>query len=681
MKRLLHYARPYRVAIILTIALLLLTTITDLSGPYLIKIAIDDHMNALGKPMAVFTQGEEPREGIPFQGKVYLRERYPGEWKNYPDQAQIIQSREGTYLLQGTLAGADSWGILPGDGGQVTVQLSDGRLLPAKPLSQHELFIFREKDLTAVYLIALLFLAILIVGGLLNYVQSRLLQSTGQKIIFDIRQNLFSHVERLSVSFFDRNPVGRLVTRVTNDVEALNDMFTSVLVYLFKDIFILVGIMAIMLNLNWQLALVSFLTLPLILFVSYLYKRLARDVFRQVRIKIARINASLAENLSGMFVVHLFRREKEQYKKFHEISTDHFRSSWRELQNNALFRPMMDLIYSLGLALLIWFGGHFAIGGAVQIGVLYAFIDYLGRIFQPINDLTEKYTIMQSAMASSERIFQLMDQKPEITDPPDPVPIDRLKGEIRFDHVWFGYNPDEWVLKDITFHVKPGEVVAFVGATGAGKSSIIQLLTRFYDIQKGSITIDGIDVRKMRIEDLRRNIGVVLQDVFLFAGDIRSNIRLNHEEISDQKIIEVAKAVNAHTFIEKLPAQYDEPVQERGATLSSGERQLLSFARTLAVDPAILVLDEATAHIDTETELLIQEALKKLTKGRTTIIIAHRLSTIQHADKIILLHKGEIKEMGTHQELLKKRGLYFTLYQLQWGEEDDEQNDSVHAYS
>lgn len=681
MKRLLHYARPYRVAIILTIALLLLTTITDLSGPYLIKIAIDDHMNALGKPMAVFTQGEEPREGIPFQGKVYLRERYPGEWKNYPDQAQIIQSREGTYLLQGTLAGDDSWGILPGDGGQVTVQLSDGRLLPAKPLSQHELFIFREKDLTAVYLIALLFLAILIVGGLLNYVQSRLLQSTGQKIIFDIRQNLFSHVERLSVSFFDRNPVGRLVTRVTNDVEALNDMFTSVLVYLFKDIFILVGIMAIMLNLNWQLALVSFLTLPLILFVSYLYKRLARDVFRQVRIKIARINASLAENLSGMFVVHLFRREKEQYKKFHEISTDHFRSSWRELQNNALFRPMMDLIYSLGLALLIWFGGHFAIGGAVQIGVLYAFIDYLGRIFQPINDLTEKYTIMQSAMASSERIFQLMDQKPEITNPPDPVPIDRLKGEIRFDHVWFGYNPDEWVLKDITFHVKPGEVVAFVGATGAGKSSIIQLLTRFYDIQKGSITIDGIDVRKMRIEDLRRNIGVVLQDVFLFAGDIRSNIRLNHEEISDQKIIEVAKAVNAHTFIEKLPAQYDEPVQERGATLSSGERQLLSFARTLAVDPAILVLDEATAHIDTETELLIQEALKKLTKGRTTIIIAHRLSTIQHADKIILLHKGEIKEMGTHQELLKKRGFYFTLYQLQWGEEDDEQNDSIHAYS
>ncbi|WP_028987512.1 ABC transporter ATP-binding protein [Thermicanus aegyptius] len=670
MRRLLRYAIPYRIGIFLSILLLFFITITDLAGPYLIKIAIDDHLNALGKPMAVFESGTEPRPGISFQGKVYVREKDPGEWGKNKEMAEIISTKEGTYLLYGLLPDQNMpYTIEKGEDGNLHAKLSDGRLIPAKPLTPEELSLFRKGDLIAVYGIALLFLGILLLGILLNYMQTRLLLSTGQKIIYDIRQELFAHVERLSLSFFDKNPVGRLVTRVTNDVEALNDMFTSVLVNLFKDLFILLGIMGIMLNLNWKLALISFLTLPLIIAVSYLYKKLAREVFRQVRVKIARINATLAENLSGMLIVHLFKREKEQYRQFHEISTDHFRSSWRELQTNALFRPMMDLIYSVGLALLIWFGGQDALKGVVQVGVLYAFVDYLGRFFQPINDLTEKYTIMQSAMASSERIFQLMDQKPEIESPSAPVPVGRFKGEVRFDHVWFRYRPEEWILKDITFHVNPGEVVAIVGATGAGKSSIIQLLSRFYDIQKGSITIDGIDIRSMKVEDLRRNIGVVLQDVFLFAGDIRFNIRLNNEKITDSDIVTAAKMVNAHSFIEKLPNRYDEEVQERGVTLSSGERQLLSFARTLAFQPSILVLDEATSHIDTETELLIQDALQKLTKGRTTILIAHRLSTIQHADRIIVLHKGEIKEMGTHQELLLKKGLYYTLYQLQYKEE------------
>lgn len=675
MKRLLQFARPYRFQILLSILLLLLITVTDLSGPYLIKIAIDDHMNALSKPMAVYSPGHEPREGISFQGKVYLREKTPGEWKDFPHQAQIIQSGTKSYLIQGTV-GDQSFTLLPGEGRQMQVKRADGKRLAGIQMTEEELALFRDGDVKAIQGISLLFLFILLLGGLLNYVESRILMSTGQKIIFGIRQKLFSHVERLSVSFFDKNPVGRLVTRVTNDVEALNEMFTSVLVNLFKDLFILIGIMAIMLSLNLHLALVSFLTLPLILLVSMVYKRLARDVYRQVRVKIARINASLAENLSGMMIVHLFRREKEQYRKFHEISTDHFRTSWRELQNNALFRPMMDVVYSLGLALLIWFGGGSVLSGTVQIGVLYAFIDYLSRFFQPINDLTEKYTIMQSAMASSERIFQLMDEAPKIQNPPNPVPVGKLNGEIRFDHVWFCYQPDEWILKDLTFHIRPGETVAFVGATGAGKSSIIQLLSRFYDIQRGSITIDGIDIRQMRLQDLRRNIGVVLQDVFLFAGDIRFNIRLNKEEIPDREIIQVAKAVNAHSFIDQLPGKYDEPVQERGATLSGGQRQLLAFARALAFRPSILVLDEATAHIDTETELLIQDALKKLTKGRTTIIIAHRLSTIQHADQIILLHKGEIKEKGSHQELLQKKGLYYTLYQLQWGDQEQVYADS-----
>jgi ATP-binding cassette subfamily B multidrug efflux pump len=335
----------------------------------------------------------------------------------------------------------------------------------------------------------------------------------------------------------------------------------------------------------------------------------------------------------------------------------------------SIFRPMMDLIYSIGLALLVWFGGHDVVSGTIQLGVLYAFVDYLGRFFQPINDLTEKYTIMQSAMASSERIFQLMDQKPAITNAENPVAVDRFKGEIQFKNVWFAYNPGEWILKDISFTIKPGEMVAFVGATGAGKSSIINLLSRFYDIQKGTITIDGIDIRQMDLYQLRRNIGVVLQDVFLFSGDIRSNIRLNNESITDEEIEQVARYVNAHEFIEKLPNKYDEVVQERGSTLSSGQRQLLSFARTLAFNPSILVLDEATSNIDTETELLIQEALKKLTHNRTTIVIAHRLSTIQHADKIIVLHKGEIKEMGNHQELLSKKGLYYKLYELQYKED------------
>ena len=421
-------------------------------------------------------------------------------------------------------------------------------------------------------------------------------------------------------------------------------------------------------SLNLKLALISFISIPLVLLSTWLYKRYARDAFRIVRVRLARINTTLNENISGMRIIHIFKREKQQFERFDEINTSHYDASMRELKTVAVFRPSMDLIYSLALALLLWFGGREVLGGVIEFGLLFAFIEYLRRFFQPINDITEQFTILQQAMASSERIFQLLDQQMIIPNPEEPVEVSGFNGEIEFDHVWFAYNNENWVLKDISFTIKPGEMVAFVGATGAGKTSIINLLGRFYDIQKGAIRIDGIDIRDIDLETLRRNVGIVLQDVFLFSGDIRSNITLNNQNITEQEMRDVAHYVNASTFIEKLPQMYSEEVKERGSTLSQGQRQLLSFARTLAFKPSILVLDEATANIDTETEILIQDALNKLIKGRTTIVIAHRLSTIQHADKIIVLHKGTIREMGSHQELLTHEGLYYNLYRLQYQE-------------
>ncbi len=552
-------------------------------------------------------------------------------------------------------------------------------------LTDEELQLFRKEDISSLITIGLFFFGLLLAGFILNYIQIYLLQYTGQKIIFSIRQEVFSHVQSLPLSFFDKNPVGRLLTRVTNDSEALNDMYTNVLINLFKDIFILIGIVVVMLNLNVQLALISFVSLPLIIGTSLIYKKLARDAFRIVRTKLARINATLNENISGMRIVHIFKREKQQFSQFDEINRSHYDSSMKELKTAAIFRPSMDLIYSISLALLIWFGGRGVISGLFEFGVLYAFIDYTRRFFQPINDLTEKYTIMQSAMASSERIFQLLDQKDTIPNPAQPVAVESVIGKIEFDHVWFAYQNEEWILKDISFTIEPGEMVAFVGATGAGKSSIISLLGRFYDIQKGTIRIDGVDIKTMDKYQLRKNIGIVLQDVFLFAGDIKSNIRLNNMKINDEEIQQVARYVNADHFIEKLPDQYNEEVKERGSTLSQGQKQLLAFARTLAFDPSILILDEATANIDTETELLIQDALTKLTQGRTTIIVAHRLSTIQHADKIIVLHKGQIREIGTHQQLLSNGGLYYKLYQLQYKDNfqhsNNESSSSIKASS
>lgn len=659
MRRLLTYAAPYWKQFVLCVALLLVVTIGDLAQPYVLKVAIDDHLNAAGRAFYVLDEGTAPRlDGVQFVTlgtRILVREDWLQKSRAARDQgldervrssptAHVVE-KSGRYYL-----------VFDGDASSSAKHL----------LSRAELRALREPDMRATAVLALLLLAVIAVSFALNYVQVYVLALTGQRIIFNLRQEIMSHVMGLSVRFFDKNPVGRLVTRVTNDVEALNEMYTGVLVYLFKDVFLLVGIIIVMFRLNAKLALLSLAVLPIIVAITLLYRAKARAAYRLVRVRLARINATLAENLAGMRIIHIFRREKKKAEEFDRINREFFDASMMELKVFALFRPAMDLISSLALAGLVWYGGGEVVRGAVEFGVLYAFVNYVGRFFEPINDLSEKYNILQSAMASSERIFQLLDTKERVSEPTRPVPLGKVKGRIEFRNVSFAYNPGEWVLKDVNFTVHPGQTVAFVGATGAGKTSIINLMCRFYDIQKGQILIDGVDIRDVATAELRRNIGIVLQDVFLFTGDIKTNIRLNNASITDDDIRRVAGYVHADSFIERLPGGYDEEVKERGSTLSAGERQLLAFARALAFDPAILVLDEATANIDTETELLIQDALAKLVEGRTTIIVAHRLSTIQRADRIIVLHKGRIREAGTHQELLALRGIYYRLYQLQY---------------
>jgi len=516
--------------------------------------------------------------------------------------------------------------------------------------------------------IVLIFIAVITGGFICNYAQVYILHYTGQKIIYNMRQELYSHLLRLSLSFYDKNPVGRLVTRVSNDMENLNEMYTAVLVNLFKDLFTLIGIVIVMLRMNLKVALISFTAIPLIFLSAIIFRRESRKAYRLVRVKLARINAALSENISGMKIIQIFNREDYKYDEFSAINDEHRQASLREVFVFAVFRPSMDLIFSFSLALLIWYGGGKVLQNELPFGVLFAFVNYIDQFFKPINDLTEKFNILQSAMASAERIFLLLDKEEEIKNIEAPKPLGRIKGKIEFKNVWFAYEGENWVLRDVSFTINPGETVAFVGATGAGKTTIISLITRLYDIQKGEILIDGKNIKEVDKYELRSQIAVVLQDVFLFTGDIKGNIRLNNKDINDEKIKEVATFVNADTFIQKLPDKYDEKVMERGATLSAGQRQLLAFARALAFNPSVLILDEATSNIDTETELLIQDAIKKIIKYRTNIIIAHRLSTIQNADKIIVMHKGKIREIGKHQELLDKKGIYYDLYLLQYKE-------------
>ena len=523
----------------------------------------------------------------------------------------------------------------------------------------------------------LLFFAVLVVRGFIQYANAYLTQWIGQQTIYDLRMEIFRHLQALSLRFFDKNPIGRLITRVTNDVEVLNEMFSSGIVMVFSDVFTIIGIFYFMFSMSWELALVSLSVLPLLFYGTFLFRRKAREAYREVRLQVARINTFMQEHITGMLVDQIFNREKKSYERFSSINAAHRDANIKSIFYYALFYPGVDLIGAISIGLIVWYAGGNILEQNITVGTVIAFVQFNEMFWRPIRDLSEKYNILQTAMASSERIFQLLDDKTILPNPPSPKTLGQVRGEIEFKNVWFAYNAPsdgsgspEWVLKDISFHVGPGQTVALVGHTGAGKTSIISLLSRFYEVQQGEISLDGVNIRHLMPEDLRKHIAVVLQDVFLFSGDIKGNINLGDETISLDRIKAAARVVGAHRFIEQLPGEYNAEVKERGATLSVGQKQLLSFARALAFNPRILILDEATSSVDTETELLIQAAIKKLLHGRTSLVIAHRLSTIQNADKIIVLHKGEIREMGTHQELLGKDGIYRKLYRLQYKDQE-----------
>ena len=543
--------------------------------------------------------------------------------------------------------------------------------------------------------IAAIYVGLLVFGFGFEFLQTYFMQWTGQKVMFDLRSQIFRHLQQMHIGFYDKNPVGRLVTRVTTDVDALNEMFTAGVVSIFEDVFVLVGILTIMLRMNWKLALIAFSVLPLIFWATMIFRAKVRDSYRRIRVAIARINAFLQEHVSGMVVLQLFNRERRAFKQFSATNAMHMEAFKDAILAYALYYPVVEILSSTAVASIIWFGGRDVIRGTATLGVLVAFMQYAQRFFRPIQDLSEKYNILQSAMAASERIFKLLDTPVEITSPALTQKAEG-PGRIEFDHVWFAYRtipveagdaraaspsagdgshtthggePD-WVLRDVSFAIEPGETAAIVGHTGAGKTTMISLLLRFYDVQKGAIRIDGVDIKDMDLMELRRRFGVVLQDPFLFTGTIGGNIRLGTERITEQDVERAAEEVNLADFVRTLPGGFKEEVQERGSTLSTGQKQLISFARALAHEPRILVLDEATSSVDTETEFRVRDALGRMVEGRTSLIIAHRLSTIQRADKIIVMHKGQLREMGTHQQLLANRGIYWKLYQLQYKDQE-----------
>ena len=537
--------------------------------------------------------------------------------------------------------------------------------MTGRELSREDLAQLRAGDVAGIRRIGLTYLAVLLVTVACELTEVWLLQRTGQNVIFDIRQQVFEHIHTLPLRFFDTNPVGRVVTRVTNDVESLNRLYTQVLVRFFSNSALIIGYAVVMLRINPRLAALCFVFLPVIFGLTIWFRTLIRRIYRIVRSRISALNTFLSENISGMKLIQIFTREREKAADFRQRTDELYRSQMRELMVFAVFRPGIAFVANFALAMLVYRSGVSVLAGTLTLGTMYIFTNYIRSFFRPIEELAEQFSTLQNALASSEKIFTVLDEENTIREPEHPVTPESIRGQIEFRNVWFAYEGEDYVLKDVSFIIHPGEKVAFVGATGAGKSSILNLIGRYYDIQKGQILIDGVDIRDLSTRQLRRAIGQVQQDVFIFTGDIRSNIRLLDESVSDEQVRRAAEAANAAPFIARLPGGYDEPVTERGATLSAGQRQLLSFARTLAYDPSILVMDEATANIDTETEHLIQEALETLMKGRTTIMVAHRLSTVQHADNIIVLHKGRIRESGTHQQLLARDGIYKKLYELQ----------------
>ncbi len=587
-------------------------------------------------------------------------------------------------------------------GPYLTHVVIDRYLAPVPGLRTPFDFFLSKNAFTGVGQVALLYVGLLMFSFLLEYLQTYFMQWAGQMVMFDLRSQIFRHLQRMHIGFYDKNPVGRLVTRVTTDVDALNEMFTAGVVSIFEDVFVLAGIVWIMLRMNSNLALLTFAVLPLIAIATKLFRDKVRDSYRRIRVAIARINAYLQEHVSGMMVLQLFNREQRAFDKFSDVNEVHMEAFKDAIMAHAVYYPVVEILSATAIACVIWFGGSNVIHNVTTIGILAAFIQYAQRFFRPIQDFSEKYNILQSAMASSERIFKLLDTPVEITSPAVTKNAEG-PGRIEFDHVWFAYRSSshatnggrasspgvatnilltggdarppqasepDWVLRNVSFAIEPGETVAIVGHTGAGKTTIISLLMRFYDVQKGAIKIDGVDIKEMDLAELRRRFGVVLQDPFLFTGTIAGNIRLGTAWIEDSGVSQAAEDVNLADFVRSLPGGFEEEVRERGSTLSTGQKQLISFARALAHDPRILILDEATSSVDTETEFRVRDALNRMVEGRTSIIIAHRLSTVQRADKIIVMHKGQVREMGTHQQLLAQRGIYYKLYQLQYKDQE-----------
>ena len=659
MKRLLSYLKPHKFVMTAATVLVLFIIVVELYRPIIIGDAIDNFINGYYRPYVL--ANEDDREVITWNG-LDLTRKTDEELSLLPESTECYQIflYHDSYYMAESITPSECTRLRDADNEYLENYVQNG----APYLGREELKELRTYDFVGILRAALLYLLMLLIGFILNYMDTWMLQKMGQKIVYQMREEVFTHIHSLSLTFFNSTPVGKLVTRVSNDTEAINELFSSILVKLFKNTVKIVGYAVVMISIDVRMAGLSFLLLPVVTFLTFLFQILSRKAYQITRTKITDLNTFLSEHISGMRLIQIFAREEAKYKQFKGKSQELFEANWREVMIFAIFRPAIYLTSILAMVIVIGGGSYWVLQGTLSLGTLFIFISYISSFFEPIQDLAEQFGTLQSSLASAEKIFSVLDVKPEITSPASPVPV-QIKGRIEFRHVWFAYEKDDYVLKDVSFVIEPGQKIAFVGATGAGKSSILNLIGRYFDIQKGEILIDGVNIRDIDTDVLRRAIGQVQQDVFIFTGDIKNNISLNNEEISLEQIQTAAQTVGADSFIQKLPGGYDEPVTERGSTLSAGQRQLLSFARTLAYDPTILVLDEATANIDTETESLITKALERLMEVRTTIMVAHRLSTIQHADKIIVMHHGEIREQGSHQELLHKNGLYRKLYDLQ----------------
>ncbi len=672
-KRLIGYLRPYKRFIIISFILLIFISALEVSFPYLTKIGIDRFIILRFHEVQSKTGVLENYKDliVNVAGREFIDESKLKKWDREFLIKKGILSRERYLFLDlaktGKIRRREIENIVKKyrelfliEGNRILISYQNLRKIPSR-----DVYVLRKDDLRGVKIVAFIFFSLLIINLILTFSQVYILQYMSQLAMYDLRMDIMKHIFRLPVDFFNKNPVGRIVTRATNDVAAINELFTSVLIYLFKDFLLIGGILIVMFKMNVKLTFMVLLLAPFIALVTYIFRLKVREAFRDVRAKLARINAFLQESISGIRIIKLFVQEVKMFERFKEINHDLYRANIRQLLVFAVFRPIIDIFNSLGIAIVLWYGGGQLIKSAITFGALVAFLTYVEKLFKPIMDLAEKYNILQSAMAASERIFKLLDEPPEKNS----GKIKRkLRGHIEFKNVWFAYTDENYVLKDVSFEVRPGETLAIVGPTGSGKSTIINLLLRFYTPQKGEILIDGTNIEEYDLEVYRSNFALVLQDVFLFSGDLEKNVRLWNDNIDKKRVEEALRMIGTDRILKRLLEKYE--VGERGANLSLGERQIIAFARALAFDPAILILDEATSSVDSETEAIIQKATEKVLSGRTSIVIAHRLSTIKRADRIIVIFKGKIIEEGKHEKLMEKKGFYYHLYRLQFGMEE-----------